>query len=549
MSETVHFLSRIQESVRQNWNAPSMSYLKGETFAYKDVARRIAQLHILFNKSGIQPGDKMAICGPNSPEWGIAFLAICGYGAVAVPILNDFKPESIVNIVTHSDAKILFVGQSNWKKLDAKMFPNLSGIVQLESNELIVSNDEKMSATYQALGSLFVAQYAKFSPTDFSLKCDNLDELAIINYTSGTTSAPKGVMLSHRNISSNIDYALSHMRHGPGWHLLSMLPMAHMYGMAFEFLFQISAGSHVFFLNKVPSPQVILNAFAEVKPYLVITVPLVIEKIFKKSIFPIVSTRTMKFLFKVPIVNKIILRKIRAKLLSAFGGNMGDLVIGGAPLNQEVENLLKKMHFPYTIGYGMTECAPLLCYEKHRTFKKKSCGRPVDKMELVIDSSDPHTVVGEILAKGENVMMGYYKNPEATAATIDSDGWLHTGDLGLIDKDNFIFIKGRSKNMILGASGQNIYPEEIEDKLNNMPYVVESLVVERNGKLIGLVFPDYEKAQLDGLNLDQLQEVMNDVRNILNKMLPSYCPIAAIELREEEFDKTPKRSIRRFLYK
>ena len=549
MSEMTHYLKYFEDSCRQCWDQPAMTLYRGNTLTYKDTAQAIMRYHLFFDQIGIQRGDKIALCGLNSPAWGVAYLAVCGYGAVAIPILNDFKPDSMINIVRHSDTRFLFISQSNWNDLPPQSLSDLLGVICLESGELLSCNDDKVATSLAQLDTLFSEKYPSFTPDSFALRYNDMDELAVINYTSGTTSMPKGVMLTNRNISSNIKYALETMPHKPGWHLLSMLPLAHMYGLAFEFLFQMAGGCHVFFLGKTPSPQILISAFAEVKPYLVITVPLVVEKIFKKSVMPALQTAKMKVLLSIPVINSLIYNKIREKILQVFGGNMWELVIGGAAINPEVEGLMKRIKFPYTVGYDMTECAPLLGYASHLVFKKRSCGQTVTRMVMKVDSTDPQHVVGELLAKGENVMMGYYKNEEATKATIDNDGWLHTGDLGLMDRDGFIFIKGRSKNMILGPSGQNIYPEEIEDFINNLPYVVESLVVDRDGKLVALVYPDYELAEKEGLSKEQIQEKMAENRLALNKMIPSYCPISSFELRQEEFEKTPKRSIRRFLYK
>lgn len=455
-----------------------------------------------------------------------------------------------MSLTDHSEARVLFISNELLSKVEISSMPLLELVVSLEDGNIVFSKQPDLVEEFKNLERLFKQKYPDgFGPEHIDYAIDNLDELALINYTSGTTSAPKGVMLTNRNISSNIQFGQSEIPNGPGDTLVSMLPMAHMYGMAFEFLYQLAGGTQVFFLGKVPSPKVLLNALAEVKPYMLITVPLVVEKIFKSSVFPTVEKPVIKAILKVPGLASILYKQIRKKLLHAFGGNIRTLIIGGAAINQEVEDLMKLVKLPYTVGYGMTECAPLLSYEDASKFVKNSCGKPVHRMSLRVDSSDPMTVVGELQARGDNVMMGYYKNPEATEATFTKDGWLRTGDLGLIDKDNNVFIKGRSKNLIVGASGQNIYPEEIEDKLNNQPYVIESIVVERDKKLVALVFPDYDRVSQESLDSMGLAQLMEENRMKLNMLLPVFSRITKIEIQNQEFEKTPKRSIKRFLYK
>ena len=545
-----HYLEYIHNSIVTEWNMPALTNYKKNSFTYGEIAQQVARHHILFEKLGLKKGDKVALCGPNSAEWGIAFLAVTSYEAVAVPLLNDFLPESVMTLTDHSESRLFFVSNDIWEKTDIARMPLLELVMSLEDNNVLFSKDNAVKEAYASLDTLFKEKYPEgFGPEQVSYPTDNFDDLALINYTSGTTSAPKGVMLTYRSISSNIQFGQSEMPNGPGDTLVSMLPMAHMYGMAFEYLYQLAGGTQVFFLGKVPSPKVLLDALATVKPYMLITVPLVIEKIFKSSVFPTIRKPMVKSIMKIPGLASVIYKQIRKKLLHAFGGRIRTIVIGGAAINQEVEDLMKAVKLPYTVGYGMTECGPLLSYEDTRKFVKGSCGKPVHRMSLRIDSDDPRAIVGEIQARGDNVMLGYYKNPEATAAAFTKDGWLRTGDLELMDKDNNFFIKRRSKNLIIGANGQNIYPEEIEDKLNNQPYVVESIVVERDKKLVALVFPDYDRVSQESLDSMNLAQLMEDNRMRLNMLLPVFSRIHKIELLPEAFEKTPKRSIKRFLYK
>lgn len=551
MEKITHFLTFIQNQIKHNWNCEALSNLNGESFTFGKIAEEIERLHILYEHLGIKKGDKIAICGKNSARWGIVFLSSTTFEATTVPLLNDFTPESIMHLTDHSESKILFTDTDIWKKLDATKMPNISAVFNIADFTLLYTNNvtNDFSNTYINWNSIFADKYPKFCAADVNYPVDNFEDLCLINYTSGTTSAPKGVMLTYRSISSNIQFGLKGIPNKPGWRIVSMLPLAHMYGLAFEFLYQLAGGCHVFFLGKIPSPKVLLGAFATVKPYMIVTVPLVVEKLFKSSVFPIIEKPSMKFFMKLPLLAKFIKKRIRLKLLDAFGGELQHLIIGGAAVNKEVEDCMKDIHFPYTVGYGMTECGPILGYEDWRKFKKQSCGKQVDRMELKIDSEDQEHIVGEILAKGANVMEGYYKNPEATKATFTEDGWMRTGDLGLIDDKGNVFIKGRSKNMILSANGQNIYPEEIEDSLNNQPYVVESVVVERDKKIVALVYPDLDRVSQESMDENDLAQLMEQNRIKLNLMLPLYSRISKIELLHKEFEKTPKRSIKRFLYK
>ena len=544
------FLRYIEESIKNNWNRAALTDFKGATYSYKDVARKIEKLHLLFAHCGIQKGDKIALCGRNMSNWGTAFLATLAYGAVAVPILNEFKAETIHHIVNHSEARLLFAGDVVWEAIDPEAMPALDGVLRVEDYSLRFSRKEQLTEARARLNELFGQKYPeRFRPEDVHYEYDRLDDLAGINYTSGTTSQSKGVMLPYRSLWTNLQFALNVFGITPGEKVVSMLPMAHMYGLAFEFIYEFANGMHIHFLSRTPSPKVIADAFAEVRPHLIITVPLVIEKIIKKRVFPSLEKPHIKLLMNIPVINDKIREKIRKQVVAAFGGRFKELIIGGAALNHEVEHFLHAIRFPYTVGYGMTECGPLLSYDGWKTFKPGSCGKAVDRVTLRIDSPDPQHIVGEILAKGDCVLTGYFKNPEATAAALDAEGWLHTGDMGIIDKDGYVYIKGRCKNMILSANGQNIYPEEIEDKLNNMPYIGESIVVDRAGKLVALIHPDTDQMEADQVQENQLAEIMKDNLKEVNQQLPSYSQLGSYELYAEEFEKTPKRSIRRFLYK
>jgi long-chain acyl-CoA synthetase len=548
--ETTHsFLAYIEKSIKANWDQNALTDYNGATLQYKDLARKIEKVHIIFELSGVKKGDKIALCGRNSSHWGVTFLATLTYGAVAVPILHEFKADNIHNIVNHSEAKLLFVGDQVWENLNEAAMPLLEGIMLMSDFSILISRTEKINYAREHLNELFGKKYPKnFRKEHVDYHKDTPEELAVINYTSGTTSYSKGVMLPYRALWSNTAFGFEVIPLTPGDKVISMLPMAHMYGLAFEFLYEMAAGCHVYFLTRTPSPKIIAQAFAEVKPRIIIAVPLIIEKIIKKNVLPKLEKLSMRLLLKVPVINDKIKQTVCKQVIQAFGGNFIEVIIGGAAFNQEVEQFLNRIGFPYTVGYGMTECAPIICYEDWKRFKPGSCGKAAPRMEVRIDSSDPTTIPGEILCKGPNVMLGYYKKEEATRETLDADGWLHTGDLALMDEAGNVTIKGRSKNLLLGASGQNIYPEEIEDKLNNLPYVAECIVVQQNEKLVGLVYPDFDDAFAHGLNNDDLERVMEENRVELNLNLPAYSQITKMKIYPEEFEKTPKRSIKRFLY-
>ena len=550
MENEKSFIALLEKSIKKNWDADSLTDYKGVTYQYKDVARKIEKLHIIFEESGVKPGDKIAVCGRNMSHWGVTFLATVTYGAIIVPILHEFKPDQVHNIVNHSEAKLLFVGDVVWEGLDESAMPNLEGVILVNDFSLLVSRTEKLTYAREHLNELFGKKFPKnFRKEHINYYKDSPDELLVLNYTSGTTSFSKGVMIPARALWSNMMFAFSALSMKKGDRLVSMLPMAHMYGLAFEFLYQFCAGVQVFFLTRMPSPKIILQAFAEVKPSLVIAVPLIIEKIIKKNVLPKLETPTMKFLMHVPLVNDKIRAKVREQLMSAFGGEFYEIVVGGAAFNQEIEAFMRSIEFPYTVGYGMTECAPLICYEDWKKFKAGSCGKAVANMEVKVLSADPANIPGEIICRGDNVMLGYYKNEEATKEVLDKEGWLHTGDLGVIDEEGNVTIKGRSKNMLLGPSGQNIYPEEIEDKLNNMPYVNESIVIQAlDGKLAALIYPDFELAFANGMTEKQVEEQMEANRVAVNAQIAAYEQIARVKIYHEEFEKTPKKSIKRFLY-
>lgn len=544
------FIAFIEGSIKKNWDLDALTDYKGATLQYKDVARKIEKLHILLEESGVKPGDKVALCGRNSSHWGVAFLAILTYGAVAVPILHEFKPDNVHNIVNHSDARLLFVGDMAWENLNEAEMPSLEGVILMTDFTLLVCRSEKLLYAREHLNEMFGKRYPKnFRREHVSYRHDTPEELAVINYTSGTTSFSKGVMLPYRTLWSNVQFAFEVLSLKSGDRVISMLPMAHMYGLAFEFIYEMCAGCHIYFLTRMPSPKIIFQAFADVRPNIVISVPLIIEKIIKKNVLPKLETLKMKILLKVPVINDKIKAAVREHMIQAFGGNFYEVIIGGASFNHDIEKLLKSIEFPYTVGYGMTECGPIICYEDWQRFKPGSCGKAAPRMEVKIDSPDPANIVGEIIAKGENVMLGYYKNPEATAQAIDKEGWLHTGDLGIMDEEGNITIKGRSKNMLLGPSGQNIYPEEIEDKLNNMPFVCESIVIQQEDhKLAALIYPDFDEAYVHGMRTADIEKAMEENRTTLNSELPAYSQIARVKIYPEEFEKTPKKSIKRFLY-
>lgn len=551
--EVTSFNEIIENAIIKYWNLDAVTDYKSVTLQYHDVARKIEKLHILFENSGIERGDKIALCGRNCSNWAVAFLATLTYGAVAVPILNEFTPEQIHNIVNHSESKLLFVGDVVAKQIVADEMPDLEGIINIPDYSLNVARTEKLVYAREHLNALFGEKFPKYFRKEHVKYYheQSPDELAMINYTSGTTGFSKGVMIPYRAIWGNYDFAQTVLGDviKPEDNVVSILPMAHMYGMAFEFIYEFCAGVHIHYLTRTPSPAIIAQAFSDIKPIIVIAVPLVIEKIIKKKVFPKVQGSLMKMLRSTPFVKDKINAKIREQVLNAFGGRMYEVIIGGAAFNQDVEAFLKEIEFPYTVGYGATECAPIIGYEDWKYFKQGSCGKAALHQEVMIDSPDPRNIPGEILARGINVMKGYYKNPEATEQTIDKDGWYHSGDLGLMDEEGNIFIKGRSKNMLLGANGQNIYPEEIEDKLNSLPFVVESVVVQRGEKLYGLVFPDFEEAEKQGMSRADIEKLMEENRQQLNQVIPPYSKVSAFEITDEEFAKTPKRSIKRFMYK
>ena len=553
MEQIPSFNALLEKSIIDNWNLDALTDFKGQTLQFHDVARKIEKLHILFENSGVTKGDKIALCGRNSSQWAVAFLATLTYGAVAVPILHEFNAEQIHNIVNHSEAKLLFVGDHVATIIDPQQMPGLEGIINNPDYSLMVSRTDKLTYAREHLNELYGKKFPKYFRKEHVCyyKEQSPDELALINYTSGTTGFSKGVMLPYRALWSNYDFACSVLGKTINQkdRVISMLPMAHMYGMAFEFIFEFLHGCHVYYLSRVPSPAIIAQALQEVKPKIVIAVPLIIEKIIRKKVFPKIQNNRMRLLLQMPVISRKVREMICQEVLKAFGGEMYEVIIGGAALNQEVEQFLKRINFPYTVGYGATECAPIICYEDWHLFAPGSCGRAALHMQVKINSRDPENVPGEILAKGPNVMLGYYKNPEATAETIDREGWYHTGDLGTMDAYGNVFINGRSKNMLLGPSGQNIYPEEIEDKLNSLTMVVESIVVQRDTKLVALVHPDMDEAANLGLGEDDLKNIMEQNRNGLNQMLPAYEKISEIEIHKEEFEKTPKRSIKRYLYK
>lgn len=545
-----HYLKRFEESVRYNWDNPALCDYKGDSFTFGEVATSIAKFHICFEEAGIKKGDKIALCAKNSARWAISFLAVNTYEAVVVPILADFTPESVNSLVDHSESTILFTNDDLWKKLDIKKMPKLKTAISVNDFSLLWSIDDKVKNAMADLQAAFDKKYPHgFKRENVSYPTNNDKDLAIINYTSGTTSAPKGVMLRYECLSSNVEFGQEYIPSYPTDKMVSMLPMAHMYGMMFELIYPLCGGTAIYYLGKTPTPQLLLGAMRDVKPYLMITVPLVMEKIFKSAILPVVSKPSMRFLLLLPGIKNMILKKIREKLMGALGGNIRMIIMGGAALNPDVEKWFRKIGLPFTVGYGMTEAAPLLAYAPASEFVLRSCGRVVDRAEVRIDSEDPQHVVGQIQARGVNIMSGYFKNEEATKAAFTEDGWMNTGDLGVIDAGGNIFIRGRSKNMILSSNGQNIYPEEIEAAVNNQPYVVESVVVDRASKLVALVYLDQKQIEADGLDAEALSEKLQDMRLILNKTLPSYSQITKIEVVEAPFEKTPKMSIKRFLYK
>lgn len=549
METTSSLIQLIEESIRKNWNLDAMTDYKGATLQYKDVARKIEKMHILFEHAGIKKGDKIALCGRNSANWTATFLGVITYGAVAVPILHEFKADNVHNIVNHSEARMLFVGDQLWENFNEAAMPHLEGIIELKNFDLVVSRSQRLTYAREHLNEEFGKRYpCRFRAENVSYRREEPEELAVINYTSGTTGYSKGVMLPYRSIISNVVHIHKKVGLKPGDNVVSMLPLGHIFGLVFDFIYGVTVGAHLWFLTRMPSPKIIAESFAEIRPRVIACVPLIVEKIFKKNILPKVDNKLGKLLLKLPIVSDKIKEQIRTQAMEVFGGNFIEIVIGGAPFNPEVEAFLRKINFPYTIAYGMTEAAPLICHSRWDEIQYTSCGKTVSNMETKVLSSDPERIPGELVCRGMNVMLGYYKNEEATAQAIDCNGWLHTGDMAIKDAEGNIFIKGRCKNMLLTASGQNIYPEEIEARLNNMPFVNESLVILAGDKLIALVYPDNEEAFAQGMDKKALEAAIEVNRTELNKMLPAYSQITRIKLYPEEFEKTAKKSIKRFLY-
>ena len=550
MEQEQGFIDYIEQSIIKNWDRNALTDYKGITLQYKDVARKIAKFHIVLESAGIRPGDKIAVCGRNSAHWAVAFLATVTYGAVIVPILHEFKADNIHNIVNHSEAKLLFVGDRAWENLNEEAMPLLMGIVLLTDFTPVVCRNEQLMEAFEHRNVLYGTRFPKnFRPEHISYrKEESPEELAVINYTSGTTGYSKGVMLPYRSLWSNVAYCHEMLPVRPGDHIVSMLPLGHVFGMVYDFLYGFSAGAHLYFLTRMPSPKIIAQSFSEIRPRVISCVPLIVEMIIKKDILPRIDNKIGKLLLRMPIVNDKIKADMRKKAMEVFGSNFDEIIIGGAPFNAEVERFLKQIGFPYTIAYGMTECGPIICSSRWETLKLASCGKATTRMEVKIDSPDPQNVAGEIICKGANLMLGYYKNAEATSQIIDVNGWLHTGDLATMDTEGYVTVRGRSKNMLLTASGQNIYPEEIESKLNNMPYVSESLIVLQNDKLVALIYPDFDDAFAHGMEQSDIEKVMEDNRNELNLQLPAYCQITKVKIHFEEFEKTAKKSIKRFMY-
>lgn len=543
------FIALIEQSIKTNWYLNALTDYKGITLQYRDVARKIEKIHILLENAGIEKGDKIAICGRNSAHWTVTYLAVITYGAVVVPILHEFKADQVHNIVNHSEARLLFVGDQIWENLNEAAMPHLEGIIELKDFGVPVSRSEKLAYARDHLNEIFGHKFpCRFRPDDISYEKEKSEDLAIINYTSGTTGYSKGVMLPYRSILSNVLYCKEKIGLKAGDSVVSMLPLGHVFGMTFDFLYGFTAGAHLWFLTRMPSPKIIAESFAEIRPRVIACVPLIVEKIFKKNILPKVDNKLGKLLLHVPIISDKIKELIKQKAMEVFGGNFIEIIIGGAPFNAEVEAFLKMIDFPYTIAYGMTECGPIICHSHWTELKLASCGKVAARMEAKVLSPNPSAIAGELVCRGANLMLGYYKNEEATRQVIDTEGWLHTGDMATIDEDGNVFIKGRCKNLLLTSSGQNIYPEEIESKLNNMPYVSESLIILRQDKLVGLIYPDSDDAFAHGLSQSDLVRVMEENRLELNKQLPAFSQIARFKLYPEEFEKTAKKSIKRFLY-
>jgi len=538
----------IEQSIKQNWDIEALSNYKEPGYSYKAIAEKILNIHILYKESGIKEGDKIALIGKNSANWCVTYLATITYGAVIVPILPDFKPEDLINIVNHSDSRLLFVDEKIYETLDLSKTKELIGVLSLDNFRMIVSGNSTGVVIFSSLKEKYLMAYPDLKREDIKFSDVSNNNLAVISYTSGTTGFSKGVMVPHNSLAANIKYAQENMPLESGDPVVSFLPLAHTFGCAFEFLFPFTLGCHITILTKTPSPQILIQAFKEIKPRLILSVPLVVEKIYKKQLLPVISKPHMKALLAIPVINKILFKKIREKLTETFGGRFKELVVGGAAFNADAEKFFKKIGFRFTVGYGMTECGPLISYASWDTTKLGASGRAVDTLEVTIDSPDPENIVGEIILRGENVMSGYYKNEKATHEIIDEKGWMHTGDLGIIDKEGNIFIKGRSKSMILGPSGENIYPEEIESVINNKDYITESVVVSEENKLIGLIFPDYEMMKRDNISEEQLITILDQTRKEVNERLPDFMAVSKYRIHQEEFAKTPKRSIKRFLY-
>lgn len=542
------FISYVEESIRKNWDKEALSNYREKGYTYKEIAGMIVRQHIAFREYGIAEGDKIAILGRNSANWCAMYLAVVTYGAVVVPILPDFKPDDLHNIINHSDSKVLFVDDKLWESLEPEKIKEIQVVKSLDSFDMLLSRSEKITSIYKGLDEKFAKAYPSFSPSDIRFSGVDNEQLAALSYTSGTTGFSKGVMIPHRSLAANIRYAQKNMPLESGDPVVSFLPLAHTYGGAFEFLFPFTYGCHITILTKTPSPQILIQAFKEIKPRLILSVPLVIEKVYKKQLLPVISKPTMKVLLKIPGINRILFKKVREKLETSFGGRFKEIVIGGAAFNADAEKFFRKIGMRYAVGYGMTECGPLIAYDGWRTARFGSCGKAVDTLEVKIDSPDPQNTVGEIILRGDNVMLGYYKNEKASREVIDENGWMHTGDLGIIDKDGYIYIKGRSKDMLLGPSGKNIYPEEIESQINNYKFVTEAVVISEDDKLVGLIYPDYEALRAAGIGEDGLAAALDAIRKDVNGKLPDYMAVTKFRVHPEEFAKTPKKSIKRYLY-
>jgi long-chain acyl-CoA synthetase len=538
----------IEQSIRQNWEIEALSNYKEKGFSYKEIAEKILKLHIFFKDAGIKEGNKIGLLGRNSANWCVIYLATVTYGAVIVPILPDFKPEDLTNLINHSDATLLFIDDKIYESLDTAKIPQIDGVISLDDFSMITAKNSDLKRKYLAIDEKYLKAYPVLKSEDIKFSDITNEKLAVISYTGGTTGFSKGVMLSHNNLAANVRYAQTHMPLKPGDPLVSFLPLAHTYGCAFEFLFPFTFGCHITILSKTPSPQIIVQAFKEIRPRLILSVPLVIEKIFKKQLLPVISKPHMKILLAIPGINNILYKKINEKLTETFGGRFNVICIGGAAFNPEAERFFRKIGFKFTVGYGMTECGPLISYTSWDTTKLGGSGKPVDTLEVTIDSNDPQNDMGEIILRGDNVMMGYYKNEKATREIIDEKGWMHTGDLGIMDKEGNIFIKGRSKSMLLGPSGKNIFPEEIEAVINNMDYIAESVVISEDNKLIALIYPDYEAIKKNNVSEEQLLAILEETRKAVNERVPDFMAVNKFRLHNEEFAKTPKRSIKRFLY-